>query len=225
MILLIKIILFLSKKKPITTIDYGLDWKQNLLDKSSKLNLYKNLVLHDTNITPLPLPENSFDTIYSNSIYWIKQPENLLVDISRLLKPNGRAILEVMTPSHMETLEKLSPLLSSNGISILDRKRRETTPGLRKYQAWHKMILEKGFKIIEEKSIYPHHSMIDIWNIGLRPISHLLIQMSDNLTKNERLKIKEEWVDIFFELFKIFLYVNPTYTLENSPYISFVLEK
>jgi SAM-dependent methyltransferase len=212
-------------KKPLTTVNYGLDWKQNLLDKSSKLDLYENLLLHDTNQTPLLLPENSFETIYSNSIYWINRPENLLDDIHRLLRPGGRAILEVMTPSHMETLNKITPLFSSNALSILDRKRRETTQGLRNYHTWRKIFTNKKYKIIEEKSVYPHHAIIDFWNIGLRPISHLLIQMSDNLSKNERSKIKEEWVGIFFELFKQFLYINPTYTLENSPYISFVLEK
>lgn len=213
------------KKNPITTIDCGLDWKQNLLDKSSKLNLYDKLVLHDINFTPMPFSDESFDSIYSNSIYWINKPENLLDDISRLMKPKGRLILEVMTPSHLTTLDKLSSLLSPTAISILDRKRRETTTGLKKYETWRQMFLQKGFKIIEEKSVYPHHTIIDFWNIGLRPISHLLIQMSDNLSLIERSKIKKEWVDIFFELFKQFLYIDPDYSVENSPYLSFVLEK
>ncbi len=212
-------------KKPTQTIDYGLDWKQNLLDKSSKLDLYENLVLHDTNITPFPLSENSFDTIYSNSLYWIKQPENALSEIFRLLKPGGRVILEVATPFLMQTLNKLSPILSPKAISILDRKRRETVMGLRNYTQWRKTFLENKFKIIEEQSVHPHHSIIDFWNIGLRPISHLLIQMSENLTGNERSKIKQEWVDIFFELFKQFLYLNSEFSLERSPYLSFILEK
>lgn len=212
-------------KKPSQTIDYGLDWKQNLLNKSFKLNLYENLILHDTNIVPFPLPENSFDTIYSNSLYWIKQPENLLSEIFRLLKPGGRAILEVITPYHLQTLNNLSSILSSKAISILDRKRNETILGSRNYNEWRKAFLAKKFQIIEEQSVYPHHSMIDFWNIGLRPISHLLIQMSENLSQNERSKIKSEWVEIFFELFKNFLYLNSEFSLEKSPYISFILEK
>jgi SAM-dependent methyltransferase len=212
-------------KKPNQTIDYGLDWKQNLLDKSSKLNLYENLILQDTNITPFPLSQNSFDTIYSNSLYWVKQPENVLTETFRLLKPGGRIILEVATPFLLQTLNKLESILSPNAISILDRKRRETVMGLRNYSQWKKIFVEKKFKIIEEQSVHPHHSIIDFWNIGLRPISHLLIQMSENLTGNERSKIKKEWVDIFFELFKKFLYLNSGFSLEKSPYLSFILEK
>ena len=33
-------------KRPKTTVDYGTDWKQGLLDKAAKLGLYKNLILH-----------------------------------------------------------------------------------------------------------------------------------------------------------------------------------
>ena len=212
-------------KKPDIKIDYGTDWKQTLLDKADKLDLYKNLVLHDNSKLPLPFSDNFFKTIYSNSVYWVKEPEKLISDIYRITAPKGNVSLELLTPHRYETLVYLEQLLFPKAIEILDRKRRANTTGMREYSEWEKMIENAGFQIKEVNSVYPHKMMMDIWNIGLRPISHLLIQMADTLNAQERKRIKQEWVDIFFELFKPFLTIKPSYTLENSPYLTFLLEK
>ena len=212
-------------KKPDIKIDYGADWKQSLLDKAAKLDLYKNLVLHDNNKLPLPFSDNFFKTVYSNSVYWVKEPEKLISDIYRIIAPGGNVSLELVTPHHYETLVDLEQFLSPKAIEILDRNRRADAIGMREYSEWKEMIENAGFQIKEVNSVYPHKMMMDIWNIGLRPISHLLIQMADTLNAQERKRIKQEWVDIFFELFKPFLTIKPSYTLENSPYLAFLLVK
>jgi SAM-dependent methyltransferase len=212
-------------KKPSMKIDYGTDWKQALLDKAAKLDLYENLVLHDNNKLPLPFADNYFKTIYSNSIYWIKKPEELLPDMYRITAPGGNVAIEVLTPSRYEILYKLEKVLSPKAIEILDRKRRENTQGMREYHVWKEMIENAGFKIKQVKSVYPHKMIMDFWNIGLRPISHLLIQMANALDDEERKKIKKEWIDIFFELFKPLFSLKQSHTVENAPYLSFLLEK
>ena len=212
-------------EKPSSTIDYGTDWKQALLNKSSKLKLYKNLVLHDNNVTPLPFNDNFFKTIYSNSVYWVQNVENLLSDINRILHPDGLAILEVMTPSHLETLKNLASYLSPRAISILDRKRTETMPGLHTAKEWKEIMLNAGFEIKEIRSVYPHKMIIDFWNIGLRPIAHLLIRMAYDIEEKERMEIKKEWVEIFFELFKPLISLKQTYSIDDDPYPCFILKK
>lgn len=209
---------------PNQKFDFGTDWKQTLLDKSIKLDLYKNLILHDNNKKPLPFSDGYFKLIHSNSIYWIKHPEILLSEIHRILSDEGVAILEVMTPWHFSTFKKLS-IFSEKAIEILDRKRRETMPGLKDYEEWKKIIENEGFKIIDVKNIFPNKVVIDFWNIGLRPISHLLIQMSESLSKKDRLRIKSQWVDIFFELFKPLIELDTNYDFKESPYLLFVLKK
>ena len=97
-------------KKPKIKIDYGSDWKQALLNKAEKLDLYKNLVLHDNNQLPLPFEDNYFKTIYSNSVYWVKQPEKLVEDIYRITSPGGMCSLEVLTPNRYEILNQLTKL-------------------------------------------------------------------------------------------------------------------
>lgn len=210
--------------QPKQKIDYGTDWKQTLVNKSNKLSLFENLVIHDNNKKSFPLPSNHFKLIHSNSIYWIKQPETLLSEIHRMLDDDGIAILEVMTPQHFSTFDKLS-LFSEKAIDILDRKRRDTMPGLKNYSEWKNIIEKQNFKIEQVKNIYPDKFVIDFWNIGLRPISHLLIQMSENLSIDSRTNIKKEWVEIFFELLKPLLYLNTDYPFEQSPYLLFVLKK
>lgn len=211
------------RKAPIK-VDYGTDWKQALLNKASKLDLYDNLLLHDNNVTPLPLPTGHFRTIYSNSIYHVSGVRSLLADIYRLLRPDGLAVLEVLTPYLLETLNQIEPIIGAEATSILDRKRRER-PGGHEFREWREMMRETGFKIEDARCVYPDKLLTDIWNIGLRPISHLLIQMSDNLSDEERHRIKQEWVDIFFELFKPLLQIKQTYSLENAPYLLFILRK
>ena len=96
---------------------------------------------------------------------------------------------------------------------------------MREYSEWKEIIEKTGFKIKQVDSVYPDKLVMDIWNVGLRPIAHLLIQMSEALNQEERIKIKKEWVEIFFELFKSFLTLKTSYSLENAPYLSFLLEK
>lgn len=212
-------------KKPNFKINVGTDWKQALINKASKLELYDQLLLQDNNQTPFHFPDDYFATVYSNAIYWTENVKDLLEEIHRILKPGGTAALEVMTPFLTETLDDLEPYLSKEAIDILDRKRRINMKGARHYKEWKEMIINSGFIIEECKCVYPSKIFIDIWNIGLRPISHLLIQMSEALTDEERRKIKKEWVDIFIVLLKPLISAEQTYPLEKAPYLFFKLSK
>jgi len=212
-------------ERPGVVVEYGTDWKRALLDKASKLGIYRNLVLHDNNVRPLPFDDEAFSTVYSNSVYWISDVEGLVSEIARILRPGGRAILEVMTPHMLDTLDELAAYLSPRAISILDRKRRETMPGSRAFAEWMEVMRGCGLRVEDVRCVYPHKVLVDIWNVGLRPISHLLVQMSDSMTREDRRRIKEEWVEIFFELFEPLLAVEETYSLERAPYLLFVLAR
>jgi SAM-dependent methyltransferase len=212
-------------RPPLVRVDYATDWKQALLDRAGKLGLYNDLVLHDNNVLPLPFADDHFSTIYSNSAYWVVEVEKLVSDIRRILKPGGTAILEVMTPYYLETLDELEGHISAEAMNILDRKRRATMPGRRVYSDWKRIFTDCGFRVEDARCVYPDKVLIDILNIGLRPISHLLVRMAEPLSFADRRDIKSEWVDIFFTLFRSFLDLPQTYPMERAPYISFVLKK
>jgi len=212
-------------KKPSTMIDYGSDWKKALIDKASKLDLYKNLVVHDNNKIPLPFENDFFKTIYSNSVYWANDVKKLLIDIHRILKPDGTLVLEVATPYFYELLDQLEKIFSPEAVSYLDRNRRSGGRGKITYDEWLKLFEECEYKIKDVRCVYPNKILLDIWNIGLRPIAHLLVQMDEELKTETRKKIKNEWVEIFYQIFKPLLKLPQTYTLENAPYLMFILEK
>lgn len=213
------------KQQPKASIDYGIDWKQTLLNKAEKLNLYKILKVHDNNIIPLPFDADYFQTIYSNSLYWIRDVEKLVSDTYRILKKDGVAVFEVATPYFYEYLDYLEKYLSPKAIAILDRNRRSTSPSTKTYEQWLKIFQDAGFKIEDTRNVYPNKTVVNLWNIGLRPISHLIIQMSKSLDQRERNVIKREWVEIFYELFKPLLRLKQDYKFEESPYILFKLRK
>ena len=68
--------------------------KKNLLRKSKKLNFYKNLLLHN-NENKINIPDNSYDLVFSNSAYWVKNIRQHLLDIKRLTKVNGYIYLQM----------------------------------------------------------------------------------------------------------------------------------
>jgi len=213
--------------KPEIQIDYGTDWKQALLDKSKALGLYKNLVLHDNNNTPLPFQDNFFMSIFSDAVYWTKKDrvDAILGELHRVLHPEGKAALELLTPSHLEFLDQISEILGPQAVEILDRKRRFTMHGRHSYQEYVELIKKNGFKILDVKNTYPNKLLLDIWNVGLRPIQHLLIQMVNSIPSDKRKRIKDEWVDIFFELGKPLLKLSENYNIEDQPYPTFILGK
>jgi SAM-dependent methyltransferase len=212
-------------KKPKQQIDYGTDWKDSLLVKAKKLGIYKSTIWWDNNKIPLPFKDNYCKTIYNNSLHWIADPEPLITDTYRMLKPGGIAIFQAITPYQLETLDKTGRFLSMEAVSILNRQRRETMMGRRTNSEWCKLFTDCGFEIEQVKNVFPDKLLINLWNTGTRPVSHLLIQMVEQLSKEERHRIKEEWVDICFKLLYPLLSMPETYSLEKSPHLTYVLKK
>jgi hypothetical protein len=63
-----------------------------------------------------------------------------------------------------------------------------------------------------------------IWDIGLRPIFNPLVRMANNLTIEDRKKVKYDWILIFCELLSHFL-DNYTPDEENAFEFNVVLKK
>lgn len=207
------------KKMPDQLIDFGTDWKQKLLDKSARIGIYKDLILHDNNIMPLPFDTESLKTVFSNSLYWVPDIEAILADISRILRPDGTIVLHVPTPNFLTTLDRLEPVIGDRAVSILDRQRRATMPTARHHGEWATLLEQAGFKVNRVESVFPHESLIDYWNVGMRPVAHLLYQMANDISPEKRLDIKKQWTDIMFDLLKPIINLPNTCSLDKSPYL------
>jgi hypothetical protein len=65
----------------------------------------------------------------------------------------------------------------------------------------------KSVKGMTIESIEPVYGdlLAKIWDIGLRPLFNPLVKMANNLNEENRNEIKEEWCEIFFDLFEDYL--------------------
>ena len=206
-------------------INHGTDWKDNLLAKSAKLNLYENLHLHDNNSVPFPFKENFFEWIYSNSIYWTPNISSVLKDIKRMLTETGKVILGIATPYFVNTLNELENHLEPRAMKILDRDRRNSYKGMNTFEEWNELIENSGLSIDSVSSVYPNRYIMDIWNIGLRPFNHLLVKMADQIDERTYLQIKQEWVEICIDLSSSIANLGPHFEIDQAPYLLYVLKK
>lgn len=107
---------------------------------------------------------------------------------------------------------------------MLDRGRSEHYPSLYTESEWIDKLNTAGLKITETRPVIStlHTGM---WDIGMRPISPVMIQMAKLLTTEQRIKIKQEWIDIWERLLNPVC--DPMFQLEhqNQPAeIVFIIE-
>ena len=200
----------LVKIKPNYQFALGTDWKQNLISKASKLNLYRKLILQDHN-KELKIETESIDNIYSNSIYWVTNIDLHLKEIHRILNKNGKLLLQIKT----EEFNKLHPInaklniFSKESLNILDRGRLDTWKTIHPIDWWLKKFENLGLKVNLIKPLYSKYQ-VTLWHYGLRPISHVLIKMFNNLDLEERTERKIEFMESFLPILKDLAALEPS---------------
>ncbi len=196
-------------KRPEYNFTYGLDHKTNLLRQAGALNFYENLIDHDANLA-LPFKERQFKTVFSNILYWLNEPVHSLREIYRVLDKGGTAVLCIPNSNFFDYCftyhwkEDNSELLR-----LLNRGRSECMHRTFSYKEFERMAREVGFEV-SYHTCYLAPLTLKIWDIGLRPLSPLLIKMTNCLTPKDRSLIKKEWIDTM----RCFLF--PLYEMENE---------
>lgn len=179
-------------------IDCGFDHKPNLLRKAAQLGLYRELKAGDANRL-LPFPDQSFNSVFSNIVYWLDDPQVAIREIARVLRPGGQACL--MLPNR--TLPEFSfynQLYVKTGdpdwsfLKMLDRGRfADNIRQARSGEAWEAMFEYAGLRVARHVS-HLSKTVIQIWDIGLRPLFPVLRRMADSVAPDELPAIKREWV-------------------------------
>ena len=194
-------------KKPRYTFTIGLDHKPNLLKQAKALNFYGNLFECDANL-PLHFKDEEFKTIFSNILYWLDDVKQSLSEIYRILEGNGIVILCVPNTKFYDYCftyhwkKKNSELLR-----LLNRGRSECMHWTSSYNDFVSLAKSVGFDVVDH-SYYLSPRLLKMWDIGLRPISPLLVKMANSLTKENRRDIKMEWLETLTE------YILPLYEME-----------
>lgn len=183
---------------PHDRFDVGADFKNSMLAKAGALNFYGKLVEQDNN-HPLQFDAESFATVYCNAAYWVRNIDGFLAELSRVVQPGGRVVLQVKLDSMKRyTLSHLEPVLGARFLDIIDRGRMECWPSLTDRATWESRFARAGLSI---SSVTPFvtrtHS--HLWDVGLRPIAPQLVRMTNALTPQTRAEIKRDWVDLFCE--------------------------
>jgi len=190
---------FPVKEKPGIQFHQGLDFKQNLLDRANMLGAYKSVQWHDLN-TPLPYGDGTIDFVYSNVLYWLKDPDPLIAETARILTKGGEAVFEVLTRAvESEDFFGRFGAWGPEWCRLMDRGRFASYPGLRSLREWEAAFAGANLRVTKSLNVLPRGIFL-VWHVGLRPIYPLLKRMIDTIPAPERTKIREEWVQTFFDL-------------------------
>ena len=184
-------------------IDIGLDHKPSLLQKARLTGLYNEAIACDANLR-LPFANESFATIYSNILYWLDDYPNTLREIARVLRPGGRCIVQVPADRFRE-FSFYQQLFVKTGdpkwewLKLLDRGRSENIRNCMGQGEWASKFEAAGLEVESCKAYLPK-LVVQAWDIGLRPISPLLIEMTDALVPEKRLEIKRKWIETLYPM-------------------------
>ncbi|WP_019894270.1 class I SAM-dependent methyltransferase [Hydrogenovibrio halophilus] len=188
------------EQRPAKGVTYGTDHKENLLKKAETLGFYQSLHLADLRDEVKGIEDGSIDKVYCNSLYWVAETDVALQAMKRKLKPSGVMVVDVFTTEKKELdWGKLMPDTPDLWQQLLNRGRQATNPGLRDEISWEALFSGCGLEIVESRDILPA-SLAHIWNLGMRPIFPVLNKLAANLSGDNRMEIKQEWVEVFTEL-------------------------
>jgi SAM-dependent methyltransferase len=218
-------------RAPTYRISTGIDHKANLLQKANALCLYDELKVVDAN-QGLPFASASYASIFSNVIYWLDDPSKAIQEIGRVLKPAGRCCL--MLPN--TTLRDFSFYLRLcvrprdkrfEFLERLDRGRMTDNIRHARIDADWRAIFEK-----HDLNVVRHHRhlsrvVVEMWDVGLRPIFPLLKQMVDKLEEPDLVRIKSEWVALFEHFLSPLLELDQSFSenAEEPAFHCYVLER
>jgi SAM-dependent methyltransferase len=190
-------------QRPAYLVDCAFDHKPNLLKKAAGLGLYRKFQAGDAN-RPLPFADASFASAFSNIVYWLDQPAAAIEEIGRILAPSGTACL-MLPNSTLPEFSFYNQLFVKTGdarwqfLEKLDRGRfsdniRQAKPSAE----WERMFARAGLSV-EAHIRHLSKTVIQIWDVGLRPLFPQLLRMCQAMPKEDLLKLKADWVSTLLE--------------------------
>jgi SAM-dependent methyltransferase len=188
------------RRPPEYGIDCGFDHKQNLLRKSGQLGLYQELKEGDAN-RKLPFPDSFFRSVFSNIVYWLDDPKVVAGEIARVLQRGGRACL-MLPNSTLPGFSFYNQLYMNSRdpqwafLEKLDRGRfADNIRQARSAAAWEEIFGRAGLKVVQ-RTAHLSKTIVQIWDIGLRPLFPVLHKMARFVAPEQLPAIKREWVSI-----------------------------
>ena len=189
-------------------IKYAIDYKINLLNQVKQLYFAENLICQDANEK---INLSGIDTIYSNIIYWLKHPIEVIKNFESNLNDGGKVILVFPNTNFLKYCN--SYRRDTRIKRLLNRGRGESLMWYMDIKDFQQEINSQTTFKIASYDRYLAPITLKVWDIGLRPISPHLIKMANSLDKKRRFEIKQEWCETCLMFLKDLLEEE----LENGP--------
>ncbi|HLP97553.1 MAG TPA: methyltransferase domain-containing protein [Sideroxyarcus sp.] len=185
------------------TYEWGVDHKQGLIDKAKRFApfYHKNLV-HDLN-KKMSFEDGCFDSAFSNILYWLDDMDATLSEWRRILRTQGKLFLFVPNFNFKDKswLYYSAPHMGDRKyLNYFDRGYNSLIHQCYGTDEWSAIFQKNGFDIVDHH-LYLTNPVMDVWNIGTRPIAPLLINMASKLPMEARKETKAEWIDYFYRFF------------------------
>lgn len=171
-------------------ISLAIDHKENLINQAMQLGFINKSLVTDAN---KKFVFNEIDTIFSNILYWLNNPSEVLKNIDQQLPVNGRIIM--VFPNRFFYEYSRSYKEESKIWKLINRGRAKSmkwSMNLNEFE--QRLIKNTGFEV-EQSIRYLSKLTLETWDIGLRPLSPHLIKMANKLAPEMRLEVKMEWCE------------------------------
>lgn len=202
------------KKIPSYKITIGFDLKENLLKKANQLGFYKKIIQGDAN-RKLPFQDESFKSVFCNIMYWLDMPVTSLQEIQRILVPGGNVCLmlpniTIKDYSFFENFYNRTKNPKWKFLEKIDRNRFSSNIKHAKcLDEWSKLFFDSGFKI-ENHTMHLSKPIIQIWDIGMRPLFPILLECMRNINYEKKKDIKNQWIETISD------FANPLINLDSD---------
>lgn len=180
-------------KKPEYRIDIALDRKANLLSQAALLGLYDQTVCRDANART-PFAKNTFNTIFCNILYWLRDPVGFLKECRRILQPDGQVILCMPDPLFYAYCESYRfKDLKSNYLRLLNGKRANCIRWTMNVAQMKGLARRTGFQVVRHHG-YLTRRTLTLWDTELRATTRPIAKALNGCGLEKRAAIKREFV-------------------------------
>ena len=177
--------------------DLVLDLKKNLINKSKLLNISKKYNVFDCNNDIAKF--GRFDFIYTSIIYWLNNPYKSIINIKKSINHNGHFLFTIPNQNFLKYCKSYTP--RGKLWSLINRGRKKTLKLIIEENLFENWLKKNQLDIVS-KNYFLSKKTLEIWDLGLRPISPLLIKMANSLDFDTRSLIKKEWCNNLMPIVK-----------------------
>ena len=180
--------------------DVGLSWKLAHLEKARRFGTYGRMVEQDPNLPLAQFADQSFASIWAPNLYWVDRLPDLLSELRRILRLDGRMVTVLPDRSALDqSLARRLAGADSQWLASLDRGRYENIGRqARTEPEWRQLFAERGLEIRHHERFLPS-LVFSVNDVGLRPLFPVLMNIYQKL-RGQSLEawreVKRQWLEV-----------------------------